>query len=70
MAVGGLARLSHKQHKMKIKEGVYMEEGQILSWPAFFFFFWIIFHFTSSVCLCVGYKMNIGFRGSWENKCS
>ena len=21
------------------------------------FFFWITFHFTSSVCLCVGYKM-------------
>ena len=28
---------------------------QSLSWPAFFF--WTTFHFTSSVCLCVGYKM-------------
>ena len=33
-------------------------------------FFWITFHFTSFVCLCVGYKMktctqisNSGFRG-------
>ena len=40
---------------------------QSLSWPAFF---WITFHFTSSVCLCVGYKMKTctqisdsGFRG-------
>ena len=34
-------------------------------------FFWITFHFTSSVCLCVGYKMktctqisDYGFRGN------
>ena len=37
--------------------------GQSLSWPVFF---WITFNFTSSVCLCA----NIGFRVSWDNKCS
>ena len=40
---------------------------QMLSWPAYF---QITFHFTSSVCLCVGYKIktstqisDFGFRG-------
>ena len=56
-----------------IKEAVYIiyepapYTRQSFSRPEFF---WITFHFTSSVCLCVGYKMKTctqisdsGFRG-------